>query len=233
MKNSVLLLVAVVLMITGAVEAYVIDDMEAPSTAWTVYTGGGLSTLENSTEAPYVGSRSLKMVDSVYPYVQLTTNHGDQSALKDSYVELAFKFDNPACGWLGSNGVQIYFGNDSSNRACWMVKESVIQGMAQNNPPADGWYIFHLELDNGLPTLAGTTLNGVQVPESEAAAWQSGTVDWTQIDFMAVLVFQASYSDVMTQYMDHVTLGEAIPEPTTIALLGMGGLVSFVSRRRR
>ncbi|MFH1614825.1 MAG: hypothetical protein ABIG61_07065 [Planctomycetota bacterium] len=222
MKKTILVWVVAVLMVAGTAQAYVFDDFEDPNTAWTNYVDGGFTTLENSTEDPYVGNRSLKMVDSPggYPYVQCTTNHSGLSALKDTYVELAIKLDNPACGWLGTNGVAVYLGNSNAQRTCWMVREVDIQSMAQSDPPADGWYVFHLELDpNGNSTMEGTMLNGV--PVSDGVAWNSGgTVNWENVAFMAVLVFQASSMDNFTQYMDQVTLGEPAPVPEFCGDLG-------------
>ncbi|MFH1614830.1 MAG: hypothetical protein ABIG61_07090 [Planctomycetota bacterium] len=206
MKKTIL--VVAVLLAASAAQAYMLDDCEDPYTTWTAYTGGAFTTIENSTDDPYVGNRSLKIVDtdSAYPYIQLTTNHGDLSASKGEFLELAVKFDSPACGWLGMNGMDVYLGNDSDNRVCWRVRETDIQGLAVSDPPADGWYVFHLELDNGNSTLIGSTINGVAV--SDGTAWTMGMVDWTQIDFMAILIFQASASDVFEQYIDHIYIYE-------------------------
>ncbi len=222
MKKMLIVMCIVSLIGYGSSQATMLDDFEDGEQHW-VSGGGTSSTLSNVNTESYLGSRSLKMVDNASGYVNIHSeeNQGDLSSLKGTYVEFAVKGPALSNGIARSDALQFYIGSSVSDRSCWRISESNFQSIAAD---ANGWWKIHLELnDDGTATIDGATMNDIPVTvDSYTSAWQSGSIDWTGIDWIQLLLPQGSGSDTGTYYFDELVIGQTIPEPATIGLLAIG-----------
>lgn len=212
--------------------AVVLDDFEDASPVWNERNGsGGSLTIANTTTKPFFGDQSMQITDSntTQPYVKTSAGFGDLSALSTTYVEFAISNPNLGDTTAGTNALAFQIGTGESNRTNWTIQESAFINV---DADANGWWVLHLELDGSGQSIAtGATLNGADI-STNTLVNTTGTVDWSDINWLSVLPQQSSGSLVWTTYVDQITLGSPVPEPATAGLLAVGGLL-ILGRNRR
>ena len=235
MRNAIGLALIVLLVSAGA-QAAILDDFETTPTAWIVRPGRVAQDVSNSTEKPLHGARSLRFVQANGTVGQFgvvsEANHEDLSALKSTYIEFAINQPILASGRALTGAMQVEFGNGQTARTTWNVQETNFQTIAAD---AAGWWIVHLEFDaTGTSTNAGATLNGTDI-SANVSLFTTGTVDWSGIDWVAILPNKGSGGDFWSTptYVDTLTIGEAVPEPASALLLALGFAGAAWRRNRK
>lgn len=238
--NGTFLLVALLVMVAGSARATILEEEYSPMNWRWSPQGGTAVELTASSEETYSGDAALKIVDGTKnAWIETDPNSWgtkDLSAEKSTYLELAIKpYD---ATYLSS--FQFYIGEfngapANQKRQCWIIDDSYFDGTAD----ANGWYVLHLELDdNGYATMDGSTINGnalIDDGQNTKAYYTvgNGAPDWTQIDMIRILFAGPTTETFYTQYVDTIALGQPVPEPTSLGVLGIGGLACILRRKRK